>query len=90
MEKQAERESVKVPLYWFKMFSSMKISSIGMLVDCVCIYSFYGQQISTDTMDEYEKQAWNIMKRDLDYQFTHRKAYRFPDDEPMRVRNSQE
>jgi hypothetical protein len=90
MKDKPIREKIKIPVYWLEMYRFLKPESIGKLIDAVCLYSFYGKEICTEEMTESELEAWKRIKRDLDYQFTHRKAYRYPDDEPMRIRNCEE
>lgn len=87
--RKAFREKIKIPLYWRNLWKDLKDESVGKMFSLVLNYGFYGE-IDEPTLSDEEKAVWFLMKRDLDYQFSHRRAYRFPDGEPIRIRNCEE
>ena len=87
--KKPVRDKIKVPLYWQKLWEGLNVASIGRLFTVLLNYAFYGEA-DESSLSEEEQSVWSVMKRDLDYQFTHHHAYRYPDNEPMRIRNCEE
>ena len=86
---KALREKIKFPTYWAKLWNGLSDKSIGKLAVGAMRYGFLGECPDVAEMTDDELSVWHTMKRDLDYQFTHKKACRYPVD-ASKIRNSEE
>lgn len=82
---------IKIPVYWFQsVLKDMDDSEKGSFMDFVIEYGFTGKAPYYNEMTDRQKQAWQICRRDLDYQKLHPRCYKFPDDEKIAIRRSGE
>lgn len=84
------RDHIKVPFYWETLILNLEDEEIGRLVRAVMEYAFKDIVPTRERLCGSEWAIWPIIKKDLDWQFEHPRAYRYPDDENMRIRNSLE
>lgn len=83
------RKKIKFPTYWAELWDGLCDESIGRLTNIVMRYGFLGENPNLDEMSDDELVVWNVMKRDLDYQFSHKRACWYPVDS-KNIRNSDE
>ena len=80
---------VKFPLYWYEAgLKDMDDEEAGHLVDCVFQYAFKNIIPNFNKFTDNQMDLWKICKRDIDYQKTHPKSYRYPESEKTAIRRS--
>jgi hypothetical protein len=84
------RPHIKIPFYWGTYIINLKDEEAGRLVRAIMDYSFLGIEPTHERLHGAEWAIWPMCKKDLDWQFKHPRAYRYPTDEAMMVRNSNE
>ena len=72
-----DKDSFKFPIYWSEFFESLSDKQAGRLLKGVLKYAFYGECPDLSQYTKEQKNAWFVMKRDLDFQKLHTHAYRY-------------
>lgn len=75
-----EKDYFKFPIYWSDFFMNLSDKQAGRLLKSVLKYAFYGEYPDFSKFNKEQKDAWYIMKRDLDFQKEHSRAYRYIED----------
>jgi hypothetical protein len=88
--KKKLRSSIKLPFYWETFFINLQDEEVGRLFQAIMDYGFFGIEPTREALHGAEWAVWPTIKRDLDWQFTHKRAFCYPKDDNMAIRNSPE
>lgn len=80
---------IKIPFYWFDLFETVSDEEAGKLFKDIVEYGSYSVLPDFAKYTDYQKEIWQIMKRDIDFQREHPHAGKYTDDEAKMIRNSQ-
>ena len=81
---------VKFCYYWMDLMEGFTDAELGQIVRLVFDSYFYGNEDDANNLSVKSKAVWAIIRKDLEYQKKHKRAWRFPEDEKKAVRNSTE
>ena len=87
---------VKIPIYWRHLWEPLTDAEVGILMDCVFLYSKTGERPKVSSRGKevitLRPEAQKVLERmfeDLEYQKTHKHAFKKPED-VKEIRNSEE
>jgi hypothetical protein len=63
---------------------------VGQIVKLAFSFFFYGNEDNAINLPEKSRVVWAVIRKDLQYQKKHKRAWRFPEDEKKAIRNSAE
>lgn len=80
----------KFCLYWIDLMDGFTKAECGQMVWLMYDFFFFSNEDDYINLTERCKEVWVVIRRDLEYQKKHKRAWRFPEDEKKAIRNSNE
>lgn len=83
---------IKFCHYWMDMMNTVGMTDeeVGIMVRLIFKFHIYGDEGEAKRLSDKCLSVWAVIKKDLEYQKKHKRAWRFPVDDSKTIRNSGE
>lgn len=81
---------IKFCFYWLDLMKDFPNDEIGRILKVLFDFVVDGDEKEIKTLSDKGRVVWAVIKRDLEYQKKHSRAWKYPDDDGKAIRNSTE